>query len=146
MDQSKKDRLSSRLVDRHLRTLWKTPAPLLLLWVLRTGWYKNCQWWSNSICQAGGLVARIRSFHHYELGSIPSQGKCVLGGLTGGASSKEPACQCRRHKKCGFNPWRLKCRRIPWRRNWQPTLVLLLGESHGQRSLAGLGLLCSYYW
>ena len=24
-----------------------------------------------------------------------------------------------------------------WRRKWQPTPVLLLGESHGQRSLAG---------
>ena len=26
---------------------------------------------------------------------------------------------------------------IPWRRAWQPTLVLLPGESHEQRSLAG---------
>ena len=26
---------------------------------------------------------------------------------------------------------------IPWRREWQPTLVFLLGESHGQRSLVG---------
>ena len=25
----------------------------------------------------------------------------------------------------------------PWRRVWQPTLVFLPGESHGQRSLAG---------
>ena len=28
-------------------------------------------------------------------------------------------------------------RRIPWRREWQPTPVFLPGESHGQRSLAG---------
>ena len=26
---------------------------------------------------------------------------------------------------------------IPWRRAWQPTLVFLPGESHGQRSLVG---------
>ena len=39
--------------------------------------------------------------------------------------------QCRRP---GFNPWVGK---IPWRRKWQPTLVLLPGEFHGQRSLAG---------
>ena len=32
-----------------------------------------------------------------------------------------------------FDPW---VRRIPWRA-WQPTLVFLPGESHGQRSLAG---------
>ena len=27
--------------------------------------------------------------------------------------------------------------RSPWRRKWQPTPVVLPGESHGQRSLAG---------
>ena len=27
--------------------------------------------------------------------------------------------------------------KIPWRRKWQPTLVFLPGESHGQRILAG---------
>ena len=26
--------------------------------------------------------------------------------------------------------------KIPWRRNWQPTPVFLLGEFHGQKSLA----------
>ena len=31
----------------------------------------------------------------------------------------------------GFNPW---VRKIPWRRKWQPTPVLLPGKSHGQRS------------
>ena len=49
----------------------------------------------------------------------------------GGASGKEPTCQCIR---CGFHPW---VRKIPWRRAWQPTPVFLPGESHGQRSLAG---------
>ena len=34
----------------------------------------------------------------------------------------------------GFDPW---VRKIPWRRAWQPTLVFLPGESHGQRSLMG---------
>ena len=37
-------------------------------------------------------------------------------------------------KRCRFNPWVGK---IPWRREWQPTPVVLPGESHGQRSLAG---------
>jgi len=40
-------------------------------------------------------------------------------------------CQCRRH---GFDPWVGK---IHWRRKWQPTPVILLGKSHGQRRLAG---------
>ena len=51
----------------------------------------------------------------------------------GGASGKEPACQCRRHKRHRFNPWVGK---IPWRRAWQRSLVFLPEESHGQRSLA----------
>ena len=48
-----------------------------------------------------------------------------------GASGKEPACQFRRHKRCGFDPWIGK---IPWRRAWQPTPVFLPGEPHKQRS------------
>ena len=55
-------------------------------------------------------------------------------GFPGSASGKEPACQCRRHKRCGFNPWVGK---IPWRRKWHPTPVFLPGESLGQRSLVG---------
>ena len=49
-------------------------------------------------------------------------------------SGKASACQFRRCKRCWFHPW---VRKIPWRRAWQPALVFLPGESHGQRSLAG---------
>ena len=45
-------------------------------------------------------------------------------GFPGGVVGKEPACQCRRCKRHGFNPWFGK---IPWRRNWQPTPVFLPG-------------------
>ena len=55
-------------------------------------------------------------------------------GFPGGASSKEPTCQCRRHKRRRFNPW---VRKIPWRWAWQPIPVFLPGESYGPRSLAG---------
>ena len=51
-----------------------------------------------------------------------------------GSTSKELACQCRRHKRCGFDPW---VRKSPWRRTWQPSPVFLPGESLGQRSLEG---------
>ena len=47
-------------------------------------------------------------------------------GFPGGASGREPTCQCRRHKRCGFDPWVGK---IPWRRAWQPTPVVLPEES-----------------
>jgi len=43
-------------------------------------------------------------------------------GFAHGTSGKEPACQCRRPKIPGFNPWVGK---IPWRRAWQPTPVFL---------------------
>ena len=52
----------------------------------------------------------------------------------GGASGKEFACVCRRRKRRRFNPWVGK---IPWRKEWQPTPVLLPGEFQRQRSLAG---------
>ena len=57
-----------------------------------------------------------------------------MKGFSGGASGKEPACQCRRHRRRGFDPWVGK---IFWRTKWQPTPVFLPGESHGQRSLVG---------
>ena len=58
----------------------------------------------------------------------------LVRGFSGGTSGKKLACQCRRHQRRGFYPWVGKA---PWRRAWQPTLVFLPGESHGQRSLVG---------
>ena len=50
-------------------------------------------------------------------------------GLCWWLRGKESACQCRRLR---FNPWMGK---IPWRRKWRSTPVLLPGKSHGQSSL-----------
>ena len=55
-------------------------------------------------------------------------------GLPRWLSGKEFTCQCRRHRKLGFDPW---VRKVAWRREWQPTPVFLPGKSHGQRSLVG---------
>ena len=52
-------------------------------------------------------------------------------GLPRWSSSKEGACQCRRHR---VDPWVGK---IPWRRKWQPTPVFLPEKLHEQRSLVG---------
>ena len=54
-------------------------------------------------------------------------------GFPSGASGKEPACRCRRHKGCVFDPW---VRKTPLE-EWQPTPVFLPGESRGQESLVG---------
>ena len=41
-------------------------------------------------------------------------------GFPGGTRGKESACQCRRCRRQGFDPWVGK---IPWRRKWQPAPV-----------------------
>ena len=52
-----------------------------------------------------------------------------LGSFPRGSDSKESASQCR---KLGFDPW---VRKIPWRREWQPTPVFLPWKPHRWRSL-----------
>ena len=44
----------------------------------------------------------------------------------------DPPASAGEARNLGFSPWVGK---IPWRRKWQPTLVYLPGELHGQRSL-----------
>ena len=55
----------------------------------------------------------------------------IYMGFLGGGSGKEPACQCRRHKRCRLEPWvgrsLEECRQL--------TPVFLPGGSHGHRSL-----------
>ena len=51
-----------------------------------------------------------------------------IWGFPGGASGKEPACQCRRQKRHWFYSW---VRKIPWRMACQPTSVFLPEEYHG---------------
>ena len=55
----------------------------------------------------------------------------ILLGLPRWLSGKESICQCRRPD---FDPW---VKKIPWRREWQPTPVSLFGKSRGQRRLEG---------
>ena len=49
-------------------------------------------------------------------------------------SGKESTCQCRRCKRCLFDPL---VEKIPWSRKWHPIPVFLFGNFHGQRSLVG---------
>ena len=46
-------------------------------------------------------------------------------GFPGGTSGKEPTRQCRRHKRCRFDPWVGK---IPWSGAQQPIPIFLPGE------------------
>ena len=82
---------------------------------------------------SSGLSAQAKlssaSFSHFWLPTIGSRLPWCLSG-------KEPAGQCRRHKRHRFDPWVGK---NLWRRKWQPTPLFLPEKSHGQRSLAGYG-------
>ena len=62
---------------------------------------------------------------------LPRGGCGQIGGFPAGDGGKQPTCQCRR---CAFDP---RVGRTPWRRQWQPTPMLLPGASGGQRSLVG---------
>ena len=53
--------------------------------------------------------------------------KIYFSGFPGGTSRKELTCPGRRNKRYGFN---LGVGKIPWRRKWQPTPVLLTGTLH----------------
>ena len=46
-------------------------------------------------------------------------------GFPGGTSGKEPTCQCRRSKKCGFDFW---VGTTPYSRAQQPSPVFLPGK------------------
>ena len=67
-------------------------------------------------------------------------------GFPGGGSGKKSACQWKRCRRHGFDPWVGGHGKIPWRRAWQLTLVFLPGESHGQRSLVGYSPRVSKSW
>ena len=53
-------------------------------------------------------------------------------GLPKWHSGKESTCQCRRYKRCEFDP---QVRKVSWSRIWQPAPVFLPGKFLGQRSL-----------
>ena len=61
---------------------------------------------------------------------MPRSGTAGLYAQPGGSNGKV-CLQCRRP---GFDP---RVGKIPWRRKWESTPVLLPGKSHGQRSLVG---------
>ena len=62
-------------------------------------------------------------------------GTRMILGFPGGTSGRAPACQCRKLRGHGFDPWVGK---IPCRRAWQPTPVFLPGESPWREEPSGL--------
>ena len=71
------------------------------------------------------------NYHRYVKFKCTNSDISIVLRLPSWLSGKESACWCRR---CGFNTWSGK---VPWRRKWQSTPLLLPGKCHGLRSLPG---------
>ena len=123
-------------------------------WVFQICWHIECSTFTASSFRIWKSSTGIPSctltlFVVMHLDTINVLGRCLtdtawitaaLGweaasvvGFLGGTSGKEPACQCRKCKRLGFDPWVWK---IPGRSTWEPTPVFVPGGSHGQRTLA----------
>ena len=76
-----------------------------------------------------GWVSKLQSNHKTKLWLILKIKWCLTS-LVAQRVKHLPAMQ----KTRVFDPW---VRKIPWRRKWQPTPVLLPGKSHRWRSLVG---------
>ena len=94
-----------------------SPTRWTWVWVSSGSW-----WWTGrpGVLQSMGSQ-RVRHDWVTELNLNWTVGKRI--GL-----------QCRRCRKCGFQPWVGK---IPCRRAWLHTPVFLPGESHGWRNMVG---------
>ena len=89
----------------------------------------------DSVSSGGHLGSLAFGLFSGEVWNLNSSTILHRMGFPGGTSGKEPACQCRRHKRRGFDPWVGK---IPCRRAWQPTPGFLPGESPWTEEPGGL--------
>ena len=113
----------------HEDRTWKTFILVLYKWnfEIKGMMIQETQWiWSQK-----WLELETWSLTDYSSAQVVTD---KASGFPAGTSGKEAACQCRRLKRCRFDPWVGK---IPWKHEWQPTPVFLSGESHRQRSLVG---------
>ena len=91
--------------------------------LLKFGWL-TWQGWTEPVILPMPFILHI----HLEI-LVHLNHDCSRRGASPVAQCKESTCWCRR---CGLDPWVGK---IPWRRKWQPTPVLLPRKSHIWRSL-----------
>ena len=126
----------------YLRLLWPNILEFIGLRASERWWVYSLQCVHRRVTGSSGCNVHVDGFTFISsLGSginLPNKrcliAKYELGSFPAGTSGKEPACQCRRCKRRGFDLWVGK---IPLRRSWQPTPVFLPGKPHGQRSLVG---------
>ena len=92
-------------------------------------WMKVLENQINLLLSYFKLSQTVQLLTCFNLQCLFVEFKITLFGLPKWLSAKESACQCRRHRRQGFNSWAGK---ILWRRIRQPTSVFLPEKSHGQ--------------
>ena len=118
-------------------TLWTVAhqAPLSMV-------FSRQEYWSGLLdlfqefFPTQGWNKRLLVLLHWQAGSLPltPPGEPIYVYVYGGSDGEKKIClQCGRPR---FDSW---VRKIPWRRNWQPTAVFLPGESRGQRAWQTMG-------
>ena len=120
--------------------LVKTPPATWETWVWSLGWEDPLE--KGKATHSSILAWRI-PWTPWTVQSMGSQSRTWLS-LSHGNSlfwtslmaqgSPDGKSLCQQCRRPYLDPWIGK---IPWRRKWQPTPVLLPGKSHGQRSLIG---------
>ena len=108
--------------------VWRTPScgPVIIPCpTLSTYFSTSANETFNRMC-IHTLYHYVKYQLHFILNMLSKQFLALYDNLS--------ACQCRRQKRCGLNPWVGK---IPWRRKWLLTPVWLAGKFHARRRLAG---------
>ena len=105
------------------------------------GWMPSLTWWTWVWVGSGswrwtGRPGVLWSMESQRVGhdQVTELNWTSKVGFSSGSNSKRICLQCRRCRRHGCNSWVGK---IPWRREWLPTPVLLPEKFHGQRSLMG---------
>ena len=84
--------------------VWEKQVKGILLWdLVFSSWRKN-----ETELQYRGSLPSDGHTHAHTCTSLRSLRRWQ--GFPGGANSKESTCQCRRQRRCGFNPWIRKIR------------------------------------
>ena len=94
---------------------WKAPT-------LSSGMFLSPSVCSVLFCVDFTLSSISPSFSVTSLAAPAESKYSIPRGFPRGAGGKEPNCQCRRYKRCEFEPW---VREISWRRESLPTPVFL---------------------
>ena len=79
-----------------------------------------------------------RKGYPFQHSGLENSRECIVHGVTESDTTEQLSLSLVKNLPAKQETWVPSLgRKIPWRRKWHPTPVLLPGESHAQRSMAG---------